>query len=360
MRVLHLSPALLDEAGRISGGGERYAYEIARHMAELTPVRLVSFGRLDSKQRVGELTVRIYGGEWINDRGVADPLPARRVAAEVRRADVIHCHQRNYRLSKFAGAVGRATGRRVFVTDHGGGPWGPGVWMPDRFAFTGHLFVSNFSRRLNGPPRGVPSAVIHGGVDQRRFRPASPTRRSGALFVGRLLPHKGLDVLLKALPDGMTLDIVGPVLDRRYWTDLQRLAERKAVRFHQNWDDARLIEAYQRARCVVLPSVYQDCYGQSYAVPELFGQALLEGMACGTPAICTDVGGMPEVVIDGETGYVVPSRDPQALRAALARMQANDGVVARMGTAARRRVECSFTWRAIAERCVRLYRELAA
>jgi glycosyltransferase involved in cell wall biosynthesis len=218
--------------------------------------------------------------------------------------------------------------------------------------------VSNFSRQLNGPPPGVPSAVIYGGIDQRRFRPASPTWRRGALFVGRLLPHKGLDVLLKALPDGMTLDIVGPVLDRRYWTDLQRLAEGKAVSFHENWDDTRLIEAYQSARCVVLPSVYQDCYGQNYAVPELLGQALLEGMACGTPAICTDVGGMPEVVNDGETGYVVPPGDVQALRVALTRLQAEDGLVARMGAAARQRVEISFTWSGIATRCLGLYDEL--
>ena len=53
-------------------------------------------------------------------------------------------------------------------------------------------------------------------------------------------------------------------------------------------------------------------------MPELLGQTLIEGMACGTPAICTDVASMPEVVEDGVTGFVVPPNDPAYLGAKLA------------------------------------------
>ena len=56
-------------------------------------------------------------------------------------------------------------------------------------------------------------------------------------------------------------------------------------------------------------------YGHESKVPELLGQTLLEGMACGALAICTAVASMPEVVTDGETGFVVPPNDPAAMRA---------------------------------------------
>ena len=59
----------------------------------------------------------------------------------------------------------------------------------------------------------------------------------------------------------------------------------KCVKFHQGCDDAALIERYRRAICVVLPSVYRTMYGDETMVPELLGQPLLEGMACGLPAI---------------------------------------------------------------------------
>ena len=65
--------------------------------------------------------------------------------------------------------------------------------------------------------------------------------------------------------------------------------------------------------CVVLPSVYRTDEGYETLVPELLGQTLLEGMACGTPAICTDVASMPEVVDHGVTGFVVPPNDPAGL-----------------------------------------------
>ena len=68
----------------------------------------------------------------------------------------------------------------------------------------------------------------------------------------------------------------------------------------------------------MLPSVYRTVYGDELITPELLGQTLLEGMACGLPAICTDVGPMPEVVSDGVTGFVVPPNDAVALREKLA------------------------------------------
>ena len=300
------------------------------------------------------MSLRIYGGDWRNRRDQHDPLPFRAIVREVRAASTVHCHQRNYRVSKLAALVARSLGRRVFVTDHGGGIWGPGVWIPDRKLYDAHLFVSEFSRRSNPAPAGGRSAVIYGGVDHRRFSPRPGPRGDSALFVGRLLPHKGVDVLIQALPDGMGLDVVGPVADRRYYDDLRALAAGRPVRFHHDWDDARLIEGYRTARCAVLPSVYVDRYGRRTSVPELLGQTLLEAMACGTPVVCSDAGGMPEVVEDGVAGFVVPASDPAIMRERLSQLR-GDAVVERMGAAARAHVERRFTWSATARRCLDAY-----
>src|SRR5215217_4465925 len=70
-------------------------------------------------------------------------------------------------------------------------------------------------------------------------------------------------------------------------------------------------------RSTGLPSVYRDREGGETPVPELLGQTLLEGMACGTPAVCTRVASLPEVVDDGVTGIIVPPNDPVALGAAI-------------------------------------------
>jgi glycosyltransferase involved in cell wall biosynthesis len=106
---------------------------------------------------------------------------------------------------------------------------------------------------------------------------------------------------------------------------------------------------------VVLPSVYQTMYGDKTSVPELLGQTLLEGMACGTPAICTDVASMPEVVEDRVTGFVVPPNNPEALREKLLWIRDHSAEACAMGQAARRHVLEKFTWPAVVRRCLDIY-----
>src|SRR5258708_31480246 len=175
------------------------------------------------------------------------------------------------------------------------------------------------------------------------------------LFVGRLLPHKGIDDLIKALPPGMALQIIGPPYDHRYLEDLHRLAEGKQVTFTHNCDDRALLNAYRRALCVVLPSVYVDMYDAQTRVPELLGQTLLEAMACATPVICTDVASMPEIVNDGLTGFVVPPNDVATLRQRLTWLFEHPGEAKVMGERARRRVLEKFTWPMVVRRCLDIY-----
>jgi glycosyltransferase involved in cell wall biosynthesis len=106
---------------------------------------------------------------------------------------------------------------------------------------------------------------------------------------------------------------------------------------------------------VVLPSVYKTMYGEETSAPELLGQTLLEGMACGTPAICTDVASMPELVLDGVTGFVVPARDAATLGQKLRWLGEHPREAQRMGRAARERVLEKFTWPKVVERCLEIY-----
>ena len=90
-------------------------------------------------------------------------------------------------------------------------------------------------------------------------------------------------------------------------------------------------------------------------MPELLGQTLLEGMACGAPVVCTNVASMPEVVADGETGFVVPPNDPVALRARLEWLRDHPEDVVRLGVAGRRRVLQTFTWPSVVRHCLDAY-----
>ena len=281
-RVVHLVPALFGEGG-IFGGAERYALELARYMAEITPTRLVTFADVPARQSVGQLDVRVLGPAWRMRGQRFNPFHPSLVR-HLSWANIVHCHQRVVVASSFSAAFCRASGRRVFVSDLGGGGWDiSGYVSTDRW-FHAHLHISEYSRSLYGHAGWDRAHVILGGVDIERFAP-DPTipKEPVVVFVGRLMPHKGVNDLIEALPAGLTLEVIGRPYDDRFFADLKRLAAGKSVVFRPDCDDADLVRAYRRAVCVVLPSVYRTIYGDETLVPELLGQTLLEGMACGTP-----------------------------------------------------------------------------
>ncbi|HZB24773.1 MAG TPA: glycosyltransferase, partial [Vicinamibacterales bacterium] len=177
----------------------------------------------------------------------------------------------------------------------------------------------------------------------------------GVLFVGRILPHKGIHDLIDAVTPEIPLTILGHVLDSDYLAVLHRRARGKRVTFVHDADDASLVEEYRRAACVVLPSVYTTPDGHTTKIPELLGQTLLEAMACGRPVICTDVASMPEVVMHGVHGFVVPPGEPEALRTAIATLRQDRSLAAAMGRAGRQRVLDRFQWEHVVDRCLDAY-----
>src|SRR6185295_12574609 len=148
----------------------------------------------------------------------------------------------------------------------------------------------------------------------------------------------------------------GKAYDQRFFADLRSLASGKDVVFQADLDDTVLVRRYRSALCIVLPSVYKVMYGGETQVPELLGQTLLEGMACGIPAICTAVASMPEIVVDGVTGFVVPPNDPAALAEKIVWLRDHPDRARAMGEAARRRVLDKFTWPLVVKRCLSIYR----
>ena len=270
------------------GGGERYAFELARSMARETPTTLVAFGDRPERFTTADgLSVRVLGPAWHVRGQKLNPLHPGLLRA-VASADIVHAHQTHLLSSELAALLGRLSGRKVFTSDLGGGGWSLGTRVNTAGWFHGHLHISEYSRTLAGGVDDPRHRVILGGVDTEKFSPQPAVPREPlVVYVGRLMSHKGVEVLIEALPDELSLEILGRPYDDRYFARLRELAVGKPVVFRTDCNDAEVVRAYSRATCVVLPSVYRDCYGNESRVPELLGQTPLEGMACGAAAVVT-------------------------------------------------------------------------
>jgi glycosyltransferase involved in cell wall biosynthesis len=353
IRVAHLVPAPFDPDDGIIGGAERYAFELARHMADHVPTELISFGPRERSATVGNLRVRVLRAHYV--RGQRTNPVSTELWRALGDATVVHCHQQHVLATSVAAFCSRLRRRRVFVTDLGGGGLDVSTYVSTDRWFHGHLHISEYSRKVSGHERNPRARVILGGVDTSMFAP-HPGDGEAVLFVGRLLPHKGVHDLIDSLPPRVPLRIIGRAMDAEYLNLLRARAAGKCVTFLHDVDDAGLVEEYRRAACVVLPSVYTTPDGRTTLVPELLGQTLLEAMACGRPAICTDVASMPEVVVDGETGCVVPPGNPAALGAAIGGVLADPAAAGRMGARGRARAVEHFSWSKVVERCLAAYR----
>jgi glycosyltransferase involved in cell wall biosynthesis len=359
MRVIHVAPCGFGDQG-LYGGGERYPLELARAVAAEVDCELVTFGPRPGRWAGGGLRVRV-----LRPLGRLRGHPAQPVApqlpAALAGADVVHTHHFRSLPTRMAALTARALGAATAVTDHGlpGRTWGGLVHR----LFDRYLTVSRFSAGVLGAPPGR-TQVIYGGADPRRFAPDPGADRDGVLFVGRLTPHKGVDRLIRALPAGASLRIAGSgghdpsPPERDYPLLLRRLAAGRDVAFLGAVPDPALPELYRRAAVLALPSVDRTCYGREVRVSELLGLAAVEAMASGTPVVASRIGGLAEVVADGETGFLVEPGDQRALGDRLALLLSDPRLAARLGANARDLVLERFTWQACAARCLAAYQSL--
>ncbi|HEX4961546.1 MAG TPA: glycosyltransferase family 4 protein [Thermoanaerobaculia bacterium] len=352
LRVVHVSPTYFAPES-VLGGGERFAEELARAMAGcpgVTEVKLVSFGPRAFRERPAPRFERVILRSWSDARKV--PFSPR-LARELEGADVVHCHQ-YFSLSTFLAAfLGRLRGSRVFVSDLGGGGWTPGYQIDQSRWITAHLPISEYAAR-ELPGRRKEHRVIYGGVDLGRYPMREDLVHDGSLvFLGRVLPHKGVHFLIEGLPPGISLHVVGPQPDAAYLDRLRSLAAGKAVTFHGALPDEEVQAILGRAMALVHPTPV-DARG-SAGVHELFGLALVEAMARGCPVIASDAASLPEIVTPEENGLLVPPNQPAAIGEAVLRLAREPELWARLAVGARRTVEEKFTWERVAARCLEAY-----
>jgi D-inositol-3-phosphate glycosyltransferase len=209
-------------------------------------------------------------------------------------------------------------------------------------------------------------SVIPCGVDTEHFRPLDKTqsrRRLGleadepvVLFIGRIEPLKGIDVLLQAAShiEGRfrVLVVGGDEKDGRRKRELMRLARELGVAERVSFREAaahdELPYYYSAADVCAVPSYYES-----------FGLVAVEAMACGTPVVASRVGGLKETVQDGRTGYLVPWRCPEPFAERLDLLLTNEPLRRSLGREARARAE-GFQWASVAEQVEDVYHELVS
>lgn len=234
-----------------------------------------------------------------------------------------------------------------------------------------HLIVGNsralrnvLRRRFSSQKRKV--RFVHLGVDLRQFRPPSPAERSQErakmkvngrfviLFAGRIVPTKGIPVLMKAtrivqqtLPS-VKLLIAGNTGAASYKRRIRELARRLhiPVTFKGNVPRNRMHRFYWTGDCFVCPS-------QGL---EAFGLVNVEAMASGTPCVGSRVGGIPEIIRHNRNGLLVSNfRSPHALADSILKLAQNRSFAGKLARRGRKDTIRSFSWRATAKKLMRVY-----
>ena len=374
MKVLHLGKFDGDV-----GGIERHLRELLRAMpADVKVVNLVANDRwaTDSHQRNGYETVRVATAGALASVALAPSMPivARRLHKQ-HKFDVVHLH--------FPDPLGHLTAmtlprnvRRVISwhSDIVKQQWALSVYSPVLDAFvrdadaligaTPHHFASSSQIPVGRPgqireiiPYGFDPEVLATSAESHVKREELLRARSAlpVIFsVGRHVYYKGLDNLIRAMQS----------LDAELWiggrgpltTTLIRLAHDLGlagrVKFVGFIPDPLLVAYFEACDVFCMPSVERS---------EQFGLVQLEAMYCGKPIVTTRLGtGVEYVTLHGETGLLVPPKDPQALADALRTLLANPTLRERMGAAGQRRVKEVFSVTQMVRKTVDVYQRVLA
>jgi glycosyltransferase involved in cell wall biosynthesis len=357
-RVLVL-PASVHLEGRTIGGGERYAAEYTRGLASLTHAEQALFHHLPLPPEFAPLHTRVLHQPKPSSRFFARfPTHTWKALAEY---DVIHmmCFPMPIADSLLASAL--LQHQIIVLTDIGGGGSSFATYLgrihPRLFPYRlanglAHLSVHAGGMFNHWP---LPSITLHGGA--RNLFPNETGSLDGyALFVGRLLWHKGVREVIQALPKGRRLHVVGRPYDPSYFQSLQQAAQGKQVTFITDADDDELARQYRGASVVLQPSL--PTTGGADDRSELLGLVAIEAQAAGKPVIVTRTTSLPELVIDHVTGRIVTPGNIPELSEALESYLSNPDLAARTGAAAALHAARNFQWKTVAQRGLDFYRRL--
>jgi alpha-maltose-1-phosphate synthase len=400
MRILFMTN---EYPPHIYGGAGVHVEYLSRELAKLAPVEVRSFHQ--QAETHSQLIVRGTKIDATQFSGCPVPLisPLRALATCLAfngqgiDADVVHCHTW---YTHFGGLLAKLLyGTPLVITVHSLEPLRPwkreqigrgyelSSWvekttleMADAVIAVSKSTGQDVLRLFDVDPAKL--HVIANGIDTEEYKPVHRPDvlmrfrihpdAPFVLFVGRMTRQKGLLYLLRAAdaidPAVQIVLCAGESDTPELQAELEGMVEDIKLRrsgvvwIPEMLDRQSTIALYSHAAVFCCPSIYEP-----------FGIINLEAMACGTPVVGAGVGGIPEVVVDGETGFIVdaklsdaPPHDPsdpdgfsQGLADAINRLASDPELARRMGEAGRRRVVEVFSWQSIAKQTLNLYKTLA-
>jgi len=385
----------------IYGGAGVHVSYLSRQLANTIAVEVRCFG----DQRLEERNLKVIGFE-LDTSNFTCPKPLRSAFGAVRRctdfnttniaSDLVHCHTW---YSHFGGILAKKNyGLPLVITVHSLEPLRPwkreqlaggyefSLWiektaleMADAIIAVSRETKDDIERLFNVDPARV--HVIHNGIDLNEYRKIDSTdalKRYGIdparpylLFVGRIARQKGFQHLVRAIQfmdRDFQIVLCAAAPDTPQLAEEMRVAVERAeaqrsgiIWINEMVDQQTACELYSQAAVFICPSIYEP-----------FGIINLEAMACETAVVASAVGGIKEVVVDGETGFLVPLEqmkespfeaiDPEKFARDLAErvneLMRNRQLRESFGKAGRKRVEENFSWAAIAEKTKALYTSL--
>jgi starch synthase len=385
----------------IYGGAGVHVSYLSRQLAKTISVEVRCFG----DQRLEQRNLKVIGFE-LDTSNFTCPKPLRSAFGAVRRctdfnttnidSDLVHCHTW---YSHFGGVLAKKNyGLPLVITVHSLEPLRPwkreqlaggyefSLWiektaieMADAIIAVSRETKDDIERLFNVDPARV--HVIHNGIDLNEYRKLDSTdalKRYGIdrarpylLFVGRIARQKGFQHLVRAIQfmdRNFQIVLCAAAPDTPQLAEEMRVAVERAeaqrpgiIWINEMVDQQTACELYSHAAVFICPSIYEP-----------FGIINLEAMACETAVVASAVGGIKEVVIDGETGFLVPldqmkespfeAIDPEKFARDLAErvneLMRNRQLRESFGKAGRKRVEENFSWAAIAEKTKALYTSL--
>lgn len=316
LRVAHLTPTYFGPDS-VVGGGERYVANIAQALQVAGPSlskniqqTVISIGTENRFLLQGGIPVRVLKNE--------NPSPnlmdgiSQYLWREIENFDIVHVHQSLTTFGAYASVIAKSLGKPLVMTDLGGGhhpvmTTGRGLDLADAV-----VSISNFAHSLIAGSYGGRYEVIVGPIDTDFFKPAAKAKKKRAksvICVSRIMPHKGIDRIIRALPEGLSMTMVGSVYHKEYYELLKDLARGKDVTFVHDASDDQLIELYRSAGLFAQGSTAKDVYGTVVRKTELMGLTTLEAMACGLPVIVSDGGSLPEMVPNDALGRVFKTHE---------------------------------------------------
>jgi len=301
-------------------------------------------------------------------KGKIDGSLVDKIRQHIRRYEIELVHSHSYKTDLYGYLAVRNTGIPILATSHF---WTRRTISLRLYAYLDQLVLRRFNHVVAVSDEiakevaagGVPPArvsVINNGIDLNAFQNAVPigdaeyrvksARIVGA--VGRLVDQKGFDYLLRAIPrileryPSTSFHIAGDGTERR---KLEALASELSISEQVHFMGARsdMPDVYASFDIFVLPSLNEG-----------MPIALIEAMAASKPVVATRVAAVPKLVINGETGLLIEPRNPTALSDAICQLLENSALCERLGRSARTRVEQQFSSEVMAQRYLKLYRQL--